>query len=125
MSAMPSILFVEDEHDLRDLIGGVLQDLRFDVTIVSDGREAIASLKTRPFDFIFSDIAMPHGMSGIDMAIDAAVLQPEARIILTSGFARAQLPPLPAGVAFLPKPYRITQLTSLLKDLSSGLAEIR
>ncbi|HEY5971641.1 MAG TPA: response regulator [Pseudoxanthomonas sp.] len=120
MNALPSLLFVEDDPALRDLVGGVLQEMHFDVTLASDGQEAVAYLKTRAFDFIFSDIAMPHGMSGIDMAIDAAALQPGARIILTSGFAKAQLPPLPAGVAFLPKPYRITQLTGLLKELGGG-----
>lgn len=125
MSTLPSILFVEDEPALRDLVGDALQDLDYDVTIVSDGHEAVASLRTRSFDFIFSDIAMPRGMSGIDMAIDAAALQPDARIILTSGFAKAQLPPLPEGVAFLPKPYRISQLTGLLRELSGGLHGMR
>lgn len=119
----PSILFVEDDPALRDLIGDALKDLAFEVTIVSDGHEAIASVRTRLFDFIFSDIAMPHGVSGIDMAIKAAAIQPDARVILTSGFARAQLPPLPASVAFLPKPYRIGQLTSLLKELGAVLPQ--
>ena len=125
MSAMPSLLFVEDDSALRDLIGDALRELDFDVTLAGDGHEAIASLKTKSFDFIFSDVAMPHGMSGIDMAIDAAAIQPGARIILTSGFAKAQLPPLPSGVAFLPKPYRITQLTGLLRELGGELSGMR
>jgi len=121
MSARPSLLFVEDDPALRDLIGDALRELDFDVTLAGDGHEAIASLKTRSFDFIFSDIAMPHGLSGIDMAMDAAVLQPEARIILASGFAKAQLPPLPSGVAFLPKPYRVAQLLRLMRELQGDL----
>lgn len=121
MSAMPSLLFVEDDAALRELIGDALRELHFDVTLVGDGHEAIASLKTRSFDFIFSDIAMPNGMSGIDMAVDAAVLQPKARIILSSGFAKTQLPPLPSGVAFLPKPYRVAQLLRLIRELKGDL----
>ena len=67
------------------------------------------------FDFIFSDVSMPNGVSGIDLAAHSARLQPEARVILASGYARAQLPPLPDNVTFLPKPYRLPQLLGVLE----------
>lgn len=120
MIALPSILLVEDDETLRDLIGGALLDLGYEVSTAEDGIQAIASLRDRPFDFVLSDVAMPNGMSGLDVAMEAATIRPAARIVLASGFAKAQLPPLPPGVAFLPKPYRIPQLLLLLRELEGG-----
>ena len=91
------LLLVEDEDDLRMLVGEALRLLGFSVAPVSD-------------------VSMPNGLSGIDLAGHAARLQPHARIILASGYARAQLPPLPGNVVFLPKPYRISQLAELLRE---------
>lgn len=54
-------------------------------------------------------------MSGIELSEQVAQLLPQARVILASGFAKAQLPPLPAQVDFLPKPYRLRQLIDMLK----------
>ncbi len=61
-------------------------------------------------------------MTGIELAAHAAQLQPHARIVLASGFARAQLPALPAYVSFLPKPYRIPQLLLLVQEQARGVA---
>ncbi|RYE97076.1 MAG: response regulator, partial [Oxalobacteraceae bacterium] len=49
-----------------------------------------------------------------------AQLLPQARMILASGFAKAQLPPLPAQVDFLPKPYRLRQLIDVLKGVATN-----
>lgn len=109
------LLFVEDEDDLRLLVGEALRMLGYQVVSVADGPSAIQAMQDGSFDVVVSDVSMPHGVSGIDLAEHAARLQPQARVILASGFARAQLPPLPANVNFLPKPYRIAQLAGLLR----------
>jgi two-component system, cell cycle response regulator CpdR len=110
------LLLVEDEDDLRMLVGEALRLLGFSVAPVSDGVAAVAALERERFDVVVSDVSMPNGLSGIDLAGHAARLQPHARIILASGYARAQLPPLPGNVVFLPKPYRISQLAELLRE---------
>ena len=46
---------------------------------------------------------------------------PNARMILASGYARSQLPPLPDHVEFLPKPYRLRQLVTLLQSPDAPL----
>ncbi len=109
------ILFVEDEADLRNLIAEVLADLGFDAATAADGHAAIALLEGgQRFDHVISDVSMPNGISGLDVAAAAARLQPEAKVTLASGYQRAQLPPLPADVGFLPKPYHVRQLLQVL-----------
>ena len=108
------VLLVEDEDDLRMLVGEALRMPGYKVSTPADGPAAITAMEREPFDVVVSDVSMPNGMSGIELSDHAARLQPNARVILTSGFARAQLPALPGNVIFLPKPYRIPQLLGLL-----------
>ncbi|AAM40485.1 response regulator [Xanthomonas campestris pv. campestris] len=110
------LLMVEDQQELRDLIGEALRDAGITVDTADDGHCALRMLRENgPYDVVFSDIRMPNGMSGIELSEQVSQLLPQARIILASGFAKAQLPPLPAQVDFLPKPYRLRQLIGLLK----------
>lgn len=110
------LLFVEDEDDLRFLIFEALSDLGYDVTIASNGQEAIEKLHAdAPFDHIITDVSMPKGLTGLDVAEQAAKLQPQAKVVLVSGYQRSQLPPMPAGARFLPKPYRLHQLLGILE----------
>lgn len=110
------ILFVEDEPMLRTLIGETLQDLGHEVQLASDALVAAGLLAQSAFEVVISDITMPGGMSGIDLAELVQVRHPASKVILVSGHARVQLPPIPAQVEFLPKPYRISQLLALLPD---------
>ncbi|HEY9254897.1 MAG TPA: response regulator [Stenotrophomonas sp.] len=115
MSNEPLVLLVEDNESLRELMRDALPDFGYRVVTVDDGRQALALLESgEHFDFVFSDVSMPNGVSGIELAAHSARLQPRARVILSSGYARAQLPPLPENVAFLPKPYRLPQLLGML-----------
>lgn len=108
------ILMVEDDALLRTLIASALGDLGFAVVTAHDGVAALDILAAQPIDILFSDISMPNGVSGIELARRAAESHPDIRILLASGFARGQLPDLPPQVAFLPKPYRIPQLLEML-----------
>ena len=97
------VLMVEDQNDLREMIGMALRDFGIEVSTTADGHEAAALLKgDARFDVVFSDVSMPNGMSGIELSEHVAREQPQARMILSSGYARSQLPPLPDQVEFLP-----------------------
>jgi len=110
---------VEDQEDLRELIGQALRDFGIDVHTADDGPTAIKLIdEAGGFDVVFSDVNMPNNMSGLELSAHVANALPNARMILSSGFARSQLPPLPAHVEFLPKPYRLKQLLSILKESS-------
>jgi len=110
------VLFVDDEADLRDIVGDALTDFGYQVTLAADGHQALEILRgeTR-FTHVVSDVSMPGGLTGLDLAAFARGHQPEAKVIVASGYQRSQLPPIPTHVQFLPKPYRIRQLLALLE----------
>ena len=114
---MARLLFVEDEDDLRFLVFEALSDLGHDVTLAHDGDEAMRHLRgALRFDHVVTDISMPRGVSGLDVAAEAARSQPQASVLLVSGYQRSQLPPIPEGTRFLTKPYRLAQLLDTLQD---------
>ncbi|MDY0956401.1 MULTISPECIES: response regulator [Stenotrophomonas] len=110
------VLMVEDQQDLRELIGQALEDFGIEIHTADDGQTALRLLREPGnFDVVFSDISMPNGISGVELSAHVAEALPNARMILASGYARSQLPPLPDHVEFLPKPYRLRQLVALLQ----------
>ena len=117
MSEPLRVLMVEDQQDLRELIGQALQDFGIEIHTADDGPAALRLMQDPGgFDVVFSDISMPNGMSGVELSEHVADVLPNARMILASGYARSQLPPLPDHVEFLPKPYRLRQLVTLLQS---------
>lgn len=112
-----SVLFVDDEEMLRDVVVEALQDSGYEVLVATDGPGALEMLRgPARIDAVFSDVSMPNGMSGIELAAEAVRIRPGIGVILASGFAKGQLPEMPKGVAFLPKPYRIGELIERLEQ---------
>ncbi len=119
MTGTCSILIVDDQWMLRDVVVEALQDHGYDVLIASDGPGALEILRgPARIDVVFSDVSMPNGLSGVGLAEHAAEIRPGIRVILASGFAKGQLPPIPKDVHFLPKPYRMGQLLESLQQLT-------
>ena len=113
-------LMVEDQEDLRELIAAALREYGVAVTTAADGVAAQALIDSdEEFDVVFTDVRMPNGVCGVTLAEAVGRTRPNARVILTSGFASAQLPPLPPGVAFLQKPYRLKQLFAILTAIAT------
>lgn len=120
MSGPRRVLLVEDQFELRDLLADVLQELGMDVRTADDGQSALRILDGYPCDVLFSDIHMPGPTNGLELAAQFMDARPQARVILSSGHPRFQLPPLPAGAHFLQKPFRLGQFTELVRrDLPS------
>ncbi|MEN5267946.1 response regulator [Stenotrophomonas sepilia] len=112
-----SVLFVDDEDDLREIVVDALAAQGFAVTTARNGVEAIECLRsTAQFSIVVTDYNMPEGVSGLDVASEAASVQPNARILLASGYSRSQLPTLPSNVQFLSKPYRFKQLIAAINS---------
>lgn len=111
----PKVLLVDDEFTIVEVVSDELADRGFEVVTARTGIEALDHMASdKAFDFIVSDISMP-GISGVEVAHRARELQPQARVILSSGCAREQLPGLPDGTEFLAKPYRLVQLLEMLE----------
>ena len=104
-----SILLLEDEPAVLDLMGRLLTDQGYRVLRASSALEAmqIWSEHTADIKLLLTDIRMPHGMSGYDVAENLLALNPELKIIFTSGYScesprHDQI--LRQGAVFLAKP---------------------
>lgn len=112
---MARVLLVEDEKNLRELIAEALADSGHDPTVAENGVQALRQLEDGEYDVVISDISMPDGVSGFDVAEYIRAHNISCQVILVSGHARAQLPAMPEHATFLPKPYRIHQLLELVR----------
>jgi CheY-like chemotaxis protein len=118
MKSIGSILLVEDEPLILEMVADALRDLGYNVQEASDGRVAAQFLDSPThFDILVSDVSMPNGISGIDLARRQNQARPRMRVVLASGFARSQLPEIPEGVILIAKPYRVGELFALCSSL--------
>lgn len=114
---MKKVLFVEDEDDLRAMMSNALKDHGYEVGVAATGEEAIMALRgPHAFTHVVTDVSMPGGVSGIDLAQAVIDANPDVRVIIASGYQKAQLPPIPPQARFLQKPYRMHQLFAALED---------
>jgi len=83
-----SILAVDDNATLLAVTQRHLTALGYQVETAANGPAALAILRTgKTFDLLFTDVVMPEGMSGYDLAAAAQHLQPGLRVLYTTGFA--------------------------------------
>src|SRR5690348_1574655 len=81
-----TILVVEDQADVRDMLETSLRELDYRVVTASDGVEARQLLESdEPLDLLLTDVVMPRGVSGLDLAEEARRLRPGLKIVLISG----------------------------------------
>jgi len=82
-----SILLVDDELGLRLTLGEILRLSGFDVTTAGTVAEALAAIHQRPFNVLLTDLKMPE--DGFSVILTMGELQPQARIIVISGYPDA------------------------------------
>jgi PAS domain S-box-containing protein len=113
------VLLVEDDSAVRTVTESLLADLGCVVTAEPDGPSAMRRLETgQAFDLLLTDIVMPGGMSGVDLARQARARDPRLPIVLSTGYAGDRFGD-GAGEADWPvlrKPFRADQLTAILRD---------
>jgi CheY-like chemotaxis protein len=85
--ALPTILFVEDESAVRDVVIRMLSERGFRVLAASNGHDALRILEMRHVDLLFADIVMP-GIDGVELARRAKAMQPGIKILFTTGYAQ-------------------------------------
>jgi len=104
------ILVVEDDDHVREFAAGQLKDLGYKITVARDGVEALAILKTDAnFDLLFTDVVMPGGLKGPELAAEARKLNPALRVLYTSGYTENAIVHhgrVDPGIHLLNKPYR-------------------
>ena len=116
-----TVLVAEDDPFVRSYAVSCLQSLGYRVLTAVDGREALARLTQEPVpDILFTDIVMPGGVSGWELAERAQKMHPKLRILLTSGYALESLAShgrLQSGAVVLNKPYRKPDLARRLREI--------
>ncbi|WP_321472567.1 PAS domain S-box protein [uncultured Paludibaculum sp.] len=117
-----TVLVVEDDPFVRGYAVGCLESLGFRVMVASDGREALAKLhsSSSEIDVLFSDVVMPGGISGWELAERAQDIKPSLRVLLTSGYPLETMNtrvPLSGRWAILNKPYRKSDLGRRLNQI--------
>ncbi|QPM89652.1 Sensor histidine kinase RcsC [Pseudooceanicola algae] len=113
------ILLVEDQIELREPLVAILMRLGYEVEDVDTGVEAIARLESgETFDLVLSDIVMPGGVSGGDLAQDIAARFPGLPIILMSGHANIDMSELRSlDVPVLQKPAPVVEIARAIADV--------
>jgi PAS domain S-box-containing protein len=118
-----TILVVEDDADVGEMIVGILSDLGYRTLMATTGPEALAILEQDcAVDVLFTDIVMPAGMSGTELARQASRVRPGLNILLSSGYTREDISSRPGRpeFPFIAKPYRPTMLAKKLKEVLAG-----
>jgi PAS domain S-box-containing protein len=116
-----AVLVVEDDPFVRSHAIRSLESLGYRVTAAIDGNDALQKLGTDiPIDVLFTDIVMPGGLNGWELAERARKDRPELRVLLTSGYALETLTTderLRDCSAILTKPYRKVELARRLREV--------
>ncbi|SAK68912.1 hybrid sensor histidine kinase/response regulator [Caballeronia ptereochthonis] len=117
--ALDTVLVVEDEPDLREATAELLRSLGYDVLIAGNGADALESLKRGDdIQILFTDVVLPNGIDGIQLARSTRQLRPDVRIVLASGYALPALTEEHGSLddfAFVGKPYRLADLVRMLR----------
>ena len=110
------MLIVEDDTLVAELAAGMLHELGFEATVTHSAKEALERLTggEKP-KLIFSDIIMPGGISGIELARKVRDRYPELPILLTTGYSEEVGGS--HGFPVLQKPYELDTLAGALEKL--------
>ena len=118
-----SILIVEDEEEVCRFARTALESLRYKVYSANNGREALDLLKQGlKVDLIVTDLIIPE-MNGRKFVEKAKGFYPEGKVIYVSGYTDDHLTHngmLEKGINFIPKPYSIRQLSSIVRKVLNG-----
>ncbi|SHN73742.1 response regulator [Bradyrhizobium erythrophlei] len=118
------ILVAEDDPFVRSSVVLRIENLGYSVVAAVNGNDALQKLKDHPdIDMLFTDIVMPGGMSGWELADKARELRPGLPVVFSTGYALEM--PIEKGHAggksiMLNKPYRKAELAQRLREALTG-----
>jgi PAS domain S-box-containing protein len=118
-----TILLVEDEPQVRSVIRRVLASCGYTVLEAPDGPAALALWEVRghEIDLLISDVVMPRGMTGLDLAASMRRQRPHLRVIFMTGYqAEVNLDRLGPETPLLRKPFSLAELMRTVQDTLAG-----
>jgi len=107
------ILLVEDNAQVREFAGQLLEEFHCQVVSASNAEEALAALEQQEFDLLFSDVVMP-GTSGLDLARLARERCPDLPIVLATGYSEEISERASLEFEIIRKPYGAEALSEKL-----------
>ncbi len=112
------VLLVEDDYEVAMLATEMLSELGYDVIRTASAEGALGALANeRGVDLVFSDVMMPGGMSGVELARAIRERRPELPVVLTSGYTFEDRGGVGArDFTIVPKPYQIDTLATILRQ---------
>ena len=111
------ILVVEDDPQVADAAQDLLHNMGFDTRWAGDGPAALAVVESDPkLALVLSDIVMPGGVSGLDLARTLRNRRPKLPVILTTGYSGQASEAAAEGFALIEKPYRPDALAASLRS---------
>ncbi len=121
-----TILAVEDDSDVRAHTGGILRELGYRVLEASQGSAALEILQAHPeIDLLFTDVGLPGGMNGRQLASAARRLNGRLKVLFTTGYARNAIVHegrLDPGVQLITKPFTYAALSGKIRDMLDARA---
>ena len=120
-SGRETVLIVEDEPILRSMARDILEECGYRILEASSGKDALDLWKKRAgkIDLLLTDMVMPEGISGVDLAEKLLAGQPELKIVFTSGYTANEVNQemlVRTGASFLSKPYTHAELAKAVRD---------
>lgn len=110
------ILVVDDEEGARDLFNTILTDEGYDVSLASDGEEALILFKSHPFNLVITDIRMPV-MDGLQLLQEIRKTGSKTEVIMVTAYGEVEsyLKAMSLGAAeYINKPVRIKELKRIV-----------
>ena len=115
-----TILVVEDDELVRNFVATQLRSLGYQTLDTSDGPSALQAVANGlQFDLLFTDVILPNGMTGRQLADEVAKLRPGIKVLYTSGYtdnAIVHQGRLDPDVLLLSKPYRKSRLAKMIRQ---------
>jgi PAS domain S-box-containing protein len=121
-----TVLVVEDNAPLRRVVTRQLGELGYRVLAAEDAATGLRLIEQQSIDLLLTDVVMPGGINGRELARRARRRWPQIKVVFTSGFSEARLNgdtgPLYACTPLLSKPYRKEDLASALREALDQVA---
>jgi PAS domain S-box-containing protein len=120
-----TILVLEDDDDVRTHSVEILRELGYRVVEAHDGPSALRLLERQPrVDLLFTDVVLPGGLTGAQVAAQALELRPQLKVLFTTGYARNAIihhGRLDKGVQLITKPFAFNDLAAKIRDVLDGV----
>jgi len=125
------VLVMDDEEAVREALRAMLERLGYEVAVARDGAEALERYRAardagRPFHAVVLDLTVPGGMGGKEAAQELLRLDPEVRMVVSSGYSNDPVLAEHARYGFrsvLAKPYRLEDLARVMQEVLAETAE--